>query len=345
MTKIQKKTYILMLCFISLIVFSSRVPACQVPVFRYALEQWLPDIYEIFIFHNDSFSETDISNIEWLKKNSVSSINYSNFRITTIDIEAGIPDGLRELWGNLDSHELPRLAVMYPRSTGIKQVVWHGKLTADNAKSVVHSPARQKVAERILDSDSIVWILLEGSDRMANDTTADTLQTCLKKMGDNLLLPEQNFDTIDQFGNVQETARDIHVKISMIRLSREEAAEFIFINMLMYSEPDLLEYSSYPMAFPVYGRGRILYALIGKGINEQNIYRACSFLTGPCSCEVKAENPGVDLLMPVNWEAGIAENAPSASPLFRNSVVTLISIVLAIAVVSLKIVYRKSENT
>jgi len=28
----------------------------------------------------------------------------------------------------------------------------------------------------------------------------------------------------------------------------------------------------------------------------------CSFLVGPCSCQVKQMNPGVDLLMPVDWD-------------------------------------------
>ena len=76
------------------------------------------------------------------------------------------------------------------------------------------------------------------------------------------------------------------------------------ISILINSEPDLFDYMSYPMAFPVYGRGRALYALVGAGINEWNINEACAFITGACSCEVKALNPGVDLLMMVDWEAG-----------------------------------------
>ena len=32
---------------------------------------------------------------------------------------------------------------------------------------------------------------------------------------------------------------------------------------------------------------------------------ACAFLVGQCSCEIKALNPGTDLLMPVDWEGEI----------------------------------------
>ena len=61
------------------------------------------------------------------------------------------------------------------------------------------------------------------------------------------------------------------------------------------------------MALPVFGRGRALYALVGKGINEDTIEEACKFVTGPCGCEVKRQNPGMDLLMLESWEAKLQE--------------------------------------
>jgi hypothetical protein len=69
------------------------------------------------------------------------------------------------------------------------------------------------------------------------------------------------------------------------------------------SEPDLDEYSNEPVIFPVFGRGRALYALIGEGINTDNIREAVAFIVGPCGCEIKMLNPGVDLLMAANWDA------------------------------------------
>jgi hypothetical protein len=56
------------------------------------------------------------------------------------------------------------------------------------------------------------------------------------------------------------------------------------------------------MAFPIFGRGRALYALVGNGVAPQLVGEACQFLTGACQCTVKAENPGVDLLMQVDWD-------------------------------------------
>jgi cobalamin biosynthesis Mg chelatase CobN len=64
------------------------------------------------------------------------------------------------------------------------------------------------------------------------------------------------------------------------------------------------------MVFPVFGRARALYALVGQGINADMIKEAAVFLTEGCQCTVKAENPGVDLLVPVRWDDVIEVSEP-----------------------------------
>jgi hypothetical protein len=71
--------------------------------------------------------------------------------------------------------------------------------------------------------------------------------------------------------------------------------------MLIHSESDLAERTE-PMVFPVYGRGRALWGLIGPGITASNIRDSASFLVGACSCEVKEQNPGFDLLLAADWD-------------------------------------------
>jgi hypothetical protein len=76
----------------------------------------------------------------------------------------------------------------------------------------------------------------------------------------------------------------------------------MLLNILLTSEPDLDEYKDQPVVFPVFARGRALYALIGEGINTENIRETISFLVGPCGCEIKMMNPGVDILMAAKWD-------------------------------------------
>ena len=86
----------------------------------------------------------------------------------------------------------------------------------------------------------------------------------------------------------------------LVRLARDDSQDAPLVGMLRHVEPDLMEYDE-PMAFPIYGRGRALYALIGAGINEDTIGEACLFLVQGCSCLVKEGNPGRDLLLAVDW--------------------------------------------
>jgi hypothetical protein len=85
----------------------------------------------------------------------------------------------------------------------------------------------------------------------------------------------------------------------------------MFIEMLLSSEEDLREEKPQTMAFPIFGRGRALYALVGKGINNDTIDAAGADLTGPCTCTVKEQNPGIDMLMPVAWDE-LVEKLPEA---------------------------------
>ena len=93
----------------------------------------------------------------------------------------------------------------------------------------------------------------------------------------------------------------MHPSFSMLRLDRSNEEEAFFVASLLQSEEDLMGIAE-PMAFAVFGRGRVLYALVGQGINPSNIRRACEFIIGPCSCQVKDTNPGIDLLLKATWD-------------------------------------------
>ena len=83
-------------------------------------------------------------------------------------------------------------------------------------------------------------------------------------------------------------------------MSRTDPAEKLLVETLLSTEPDLRGRDE-PMAFPVFGRGRVLYALVGAGVNAENVRHTLDFLVGGCSCTIKRENPGVDLLLTADW--------------------------------------------
>jgi hypothetical protein len=66
-----------------------------------------------------------------------------------------------------------------------------------------------------------------------------------------------------------------------------------------------------PVAFPIFGRGRVLQGLIGNQIEHNQIMDTCLYMAGDCSCEIKWQNPGIDLLMSADWYKVLAGVAPS----------------------------------
>jgi len=189
----------------------------------------------------------------------------------------------------------------------------------NNAKMVVDSPARREIARRILEGHSAVWVLLESGDRAKDTAARELLEKTLRDLEQKLELPVAQgsapLSREDATGPIQPP---LQLRFSLLTVSRRDAAESVFVQLLLNSEEDLGRYASEPIVFPIYGRGRVLYALVGKGITRENLQEAGTFLVGACSCEAKAENPGTDLLMAADWEArlvGSAEQAAGPQPL------------------------------
>jgi hypothetical protein len=48
---------------------------------------------------------------------------------------------------------------------------------------------------------------------------------------------------------------------------------------------------------------------VGKGIRPETIDEAAQFLIGSCSCQVKEQNPGMDIAMAVDWKQLVKDQA------------------------------------
>jgi hypothetical protein len=200
-----------------------------------------------------------------------------------------------------------------------RRPVWSGPLTADNAKFLVDSPARREIARRILEGHSAVWVLVQSGDRAKDTAAGILLQKTLRDLQQTLKLPvAQGSAPLSRDDPARSIQPPLQLRFSLLTVSRRDPAESVFIRLLLHSEQDLDRYASEPMVFPIYGRGRILYALVGKGITRENLQEAGKFLVGFCSCEAKEQNPGTDLLMAADWEAhlvGSAQQTTGPQPL------------------------------
>ena len=295
--------------------------ACSIPVFQYALEYWEPDAFEFVVLHRGPLADEEQAVVDRLKRDSWDDVGYCNHTVRVVDLDEEPDDGMRELWAGQATSELPCVVVLHPRGPRPGVVApsarqfWSGPLTAKAADILLRSPGRQAIANRLRQGQAAVWVVLESGDRVKDDAVCESLKGFLDEAALGLTLPVLPGDA----------AAEAQPKItfSVVRVSRSDPVEQILVGALLDCEPDLRKYPSDPMAFPVFGRGRALYALVGKGITEDNVFDACSFLAGACSCIVKWQNPGVDLLITADWttpfspdearESSLSTTQPNAS--------------------------------
>ncbi len=294
--------------------------ACNVPVFRYALERWHSDDYELYVFHRGALGQDESAACAWLAERATAPEGRANLLVAAVDVGAPMDPSAQEVWKDRRPAALPWAVLRYPRSAGIKDDAWEGAFSAAAARAIVDSPARRELGLRLLGGDAAVWVLLESGDRGKDDAAAAALAGLLGKLEKTLELPPQDpagGEVLgeDAAGGAAAEVPPLRLSFTLMRVPRGGGAEDMLASMLRGTERELRALDGEPLVFPVFGRGRALYALAGAGITEDNVSPACEFLAGPCSCEIKAFNPGTDLLMAVPWDDCLADGIDSLPPL------------------------------
>ena len=142
-----------------------------------------------------------------------------------------------------------------------------------------------------------VFLFLESGNEEADTQARKRLRGVLDELEKNLELPPPAED----LPALDPAAVPVALRFPVIDIRRNDPAEAFLKRLLLATESDLTTLKE-PMTFPVFGRGRALYAIVGRGINREVLIEACVFITGACSCQVKAQNPGVDLLLRAGWD-------------------------------------------
>lgn len=272
--------------------------ACPIPVFQYALEYWEPNPYVVEARSSETWSADQRAALRLLQ--DAEREGRANLRVRTEPSETKADQAA--------GSALPRMEALYPDTGGVPRTLWSGEPSSDVARRLLHSPARVEIARMLLQRKSAVWVLLESGNRRKDNETARLLKKELRRLENTLTTPDP-----EAWGGSRPDRQAI--SFGILRLRRDDQAETMFVRMLLNSEPDLEKFGNEVMVFPIYGRGLILYALIGSGINPWTISEAAEFLTGPCACQIKEACHGTELLITVDWEGGqgeVKEKMPAA---------------------------------
>ncbi len=276
-------------------------PACNVPVFRYALERWQSDLYQLVVFHRGPLSPPDQAKVDALRAESISTSGHCNFEVTDANLaDDATPASLRELWGRQGQKDaaLPWAVLLGPLRRDQPVSVWAGPLSAADPALLLDSPARKQLVKRLVSGDSAVWLLIASGNKKADNRAAKIIAEKTKMLEEEMQLPPG----IGEPGSELYSEIPLKIRFSTIRIARDDPAERVFIDMLLAGQPSLKEEKG-PLAFVAFGRTRVLGGVGGDDLNEDVIVEASAMLCGPCSCQMKEMNPGYDLLARAQWDA------------------------------------------
>jgi hypothetical protein len=290
--------------------------ACNTPVFRYALENWQAAPYELIILNKGALSPELSKSVDDLRNSSKDFC--ANLMLTTIDL-ADVPEDYKKIVDANKAEVLPWMILRYP-ANGPDVTIWSGPLKdKSSVLNLVDSPARKAITKHIVAGDGAVWLLVESGDKDADNKVIKLIESKLKNISDemteafmaglNAAAEGPGFPNESPKAQPAAPKKEQRIGCSLVRIAKGDKAEELFTRTLTaYQRAQTKEENkdvNQPTLSLIFGRGRKLLTMTGAEINEANIQGVAGFLTGPCMCEVKAQNPGIDLLLNVDWDADL----------------------------------------
>ena len=283
--------------FVLIASYSTPIFSCSTPVFRYALEMWGAYAYVVEVIHDGNLNSSERQALENLK---IGAASESSVNIKVIEVLENHPKDIKK-------EDLPIIRLSFPKEHEISQIIWQGKLTEENVMHISDSPSRKQVLNNIENGDAAVWLFLASGNAERDAKQLKILKEELLRLSKSLKLSETATDVSGKLLDIKVI--NTGVTFSLVQIDRNDPAEEIFIQILLGTEADLQLFNNVPLAFPIFGQGRALYALAGNGIKAKNIETACSTIIGWCSCTIKDDNPGTDLLIRADWEKIIGDSS------------------------------------
>ncbi len=148
--------------------------------------------------------------------------------------------------------------------------------TAGELADLTRSPLREKIAGELTNGKLCVMVYLTTGLPEKDDAGFLLLQKTLEA---------------SPFGKI----------IPVFELNRQNKEEALFTSLLLNVEDDLQGIDQ-PMLFGVFGRFKALEPLVGRGITEENIGLMIDYFTAECSCLIKDNLPGTDILFTEDWD-------------------------------------------
>jgi hypothetical protein len=297
----------------AMVICSAVAVACNIPVFRFALERWKPDSCEVVVFHKSTMAGDDEKFVGELEAASLAKDGDANLNVIRCDLNTNTDQEFNELWLAISEKtdaKLPMLVARSLKGRGKTINHWHGSLKDARAAELLQSPIRTELSKRLQSGDAIVWLVINSSDEKRTAAAKELLSQQCKKLPGKIELPEG----IGLPGSELYSEVPLLLQFSILEMDASDPKEQYLVRQLTGFQTEAFA-AGEPLIVPVFGRGRSLEVIPGSQLTGELIHDLTEFLCGACSCQVKEQNPGFDLLLSTNWNVALfgedSEGPPS----------------------------------
>ena len=302
----------------AIVLCAAVVEACNIPVFRFALERWQPDSCEVVVFYDGAMSADDENSVHELERASLAKDGFANLNVIRCDLTNNNDQELSDLWLTIkkmmatkvpantgattekSEAKLPMLVARSLKGRGTTINHWAGSLEDAKAVGLVESPVRSELTKRLQAGDAIVWLVLKSSDDQKMLAVRDLLKTQCEELPNKVELPEG----IGLPGSELYSEVPLLLQFSVLEIDPNDPKEQYLVRQLKGFHANTVA-DDEPLIVPIFGRGRALEVIPAAQLNADLVHDLTEFLCGACSCQVKEQNPGFDLLLSTNWNAAL----------------------------------------
>lgn len=315
---------------------------CNIPVFRYALERWPSDDYQLVVYSDGPLADAAEQSLlaieasvnasngatQQVNDQSSKSCNLVVVRVdvSTTSVESTDPRVIeaRKRWkteysnqklDQLKTIEKPNplaqpFAELRSASIGGKTItVWSGELSKWDNSLMLESPVRRQLCQNLMRGDAVVWLLIQSKDAERNMAVRKLLLEQNKELSQKIELP----DGIGLPGSELYSEVPLLLNFTILDVDREDPQETFLKSLLSRYDAEAFS-SDEPLVVPVFGRGRALEVIPASRLDAGMVGDLTAFLCGACSCQVKERNPGFDLLLTMQWQEKLFGTGPYPPP-------------------------------
>ena len=237
--------------------FSHVAMACNVPVYRYALEHWIPQQYEVIVFRHGKDADRNSA-----ENKSIKALSDSGANLVVNEIDADTPtakDIEEELTGSREK-PLPWMVLRFPeKNGGPARTVSSEPFNPKSVEQLLNSPARKEIARHMASGDAAVWLYVDSGLKNVDGAKAAEFEKILAKISADFKAAAQatqrgpdadggagdapadpNVDAAPVDPNAAPAAPIVpdNATLSLIHLRRNDPEETILLNMLFESDGD-----------------------------------------------------------------------------------------------------------